>query len=105
MQLNNVNKQQIEKQSWRLFSESIVGLSELHTLDLTSNNLTSLPGNFFEMRSLKKSHGFQNFHKHGLWLHKNPLKIPPKEVWQNEEPQNIFDYMKKLRVRQSTTIH
>ena len=50
------------------------------------------------MRGLKQAHGFQNFHKHGLWLHQNPLKTPPKEVWRTEDPQKIFEYMKRLRV-------
>ena len=79
-------------------SDSIVALAQLHTLDLTANNLAALPANFYEMRGLKQAHGFQNFHKHGLWLHQNPLKTPPKEVWRTEDPQKIFEYMKRLRV-------
>ena len=75
-------------------------MTQLHTLDLTENLLQALPANFYEMKSLVRAHGYQNFHKYGLWLHKNPLQTPPEHVWKTEDTQQIYTYMKKLRVSQ-----
>ena len=80
------------------FSDTIISLKELHTLDLTDNKLSTLPVNFYRMRSLKKAHCYQNFHKYGLWLHLNPLVTPPQEIWKTEDPEKIYTYMKKLQV-------
>lgn len=74
-------------------------LKELHTLDLTDNSLASLPMNFYLMSdSLTTAHRYQKMHKHGLWLHKNPLHTPPQQVWKTDNPHNIYNYMKKLQV-------
>ena len=76
-----------------------MALTKLHTLDLSENLLQTLPSNFYEMQSLVRAHVYQNFHKAGLWLHKNPLSTPPRHIWQTEDPKQIYTYMKKLRVR------
>lgn len=81
-----------------IFVETIVELTELSTLDLTENCLAALPINFYKMKNLRTAHTYLKIHKHGLWLHKNPLKVPPREVWNTEQPESIYSYMKKLQV-------
>ena len=79
-------------------SDSTVNLTDLETLDLTDNQLNSLPVNFYKMTGLKSAHTYQKIHKHGLWLHKNPLTVPPQHIWKTDKPSKIYTYMKKLQV-------
>lgn len=78
--------------------ESLTNLTLLETLDLTGNAIESLPLEFHRM-ALKTAHGYRNYHKYGLWLHGNPLRVPPESVWQKEDPQNIYTYLRKLQIR------
>ena len=81
--------------------DSICDLSELEVLDLTDNKLTSLPINFFRLKKLITAHSYHKLHRHGLWLHKNPLEEPPEQIWKTDDPNEIYNYLKKLQI--STT--
>ena len=39
-----------------------------------------------KMKKLNSAHSYHKFRKHGLWLHKNPLSIPPQSVWKTDDP-------------------
>ena len=83
---------------------TIVALDELETLDLTGNRLEALPSNFYKMKSLTTAHTYRKYYKHGLWLHKNPLTVPPPSVWVTNNPTRIYDYLRKLEIRQTPNL-
>lgn len=83
---------------------SIVELKELETLDLTGNKLEKLPRNFYDMKSLTMAHTYRKYYKHGLWLHKNPLTVPPPSVWTTKNPEKIYYYLRKLEIRQTPNL-
>ena len=73
-------------------------MKQLQTLDVTDNEIKSLPMAMHQLTKLTEAHGFHKLKKNGLWLYKNPLDQPPPEIWRTENPANIFDYLKKLMI-------
>ena len=102
--LKNLKTLTLDRNEIRILPETITKLERLETLDLTSNNLNSLPTNFYQMQKLTSAHMYQKFHKYGLWLHKNPLKTPPPEVWRTDNPQIIYTYLKKLQIKKTENL-
>ena len=102
--LRNLRTLVFNQNNLRNIPETIIELEQLETLDLTENKITSLPLNFYKMKMLKSAHMYQKFHKYGLWLHLNPLTTPPQEVWQTEDPQRIYDYLKRLQIQRTENL-
>jgi len=94
----------LERNSLHSIPSTIVELEKLETLDLTENKIASLPLNFYLMKNLKRAHTYKKFYKYGLWLHLNPITVPPQNVWKTEDPQNIYNYMKRLEIRQTKNL-
>ena len=56
------------------------------------------------MKKLTSAHCYKNFHKYGLWLHLNPLVIPPETVWKTTDPTTIYLYLKKLQIKKTENL-
>lgn len=74
----------------------ICELIQLHTLDLTGNEIHSLPSGLYHLSKLTVAHSYHKLEKCGLWLHKNPIVEPPPEIWRSHKPDHLFEYLKKL---------
>ena len=100
-QLRQLKRFILDENELSMLPTSIVELEELETLDLTANKLEELPRNFYEMKSLTTAHTYHKYYKSGLWLHKNPLTVPPPSVWTTSDPERIYYYLRKLEIRQT----
>lgn len=78
--------------------EEVCDLTQLQTLDLTENEIRSLPLAMHRLTNITEAHSYHKLEKCGLWLYKNPLDQPPPEIWRTEKPDNIFDNLKKLMI-------
>lgn len=78
--------------------DTIVDLEELSTFDLTGNLLKVLPEAMCSMKKLGSAHTYDRLRKHGLWLHKNPLQIPPQTVWKTDDAAKIYDHVRACEV-------
>jgi hypothetical protein len=74
--------------------ECVYDLVELEYFDLSYNKLTQISPKICNLFNLKKAHTYDKLNnKHGLWLIGNPLKIPPKEIWQTQNIRKIYNYL------------
>ena len=74
--------------------ETLFELVELKYLDLSYNKLTQISPKICNLVNLKHAHSYDKLKdKHGLWLIGNPLKIPPKEIWQTQNIKKIYNYL------------
>ena len=74
--------------------ESLFELIELNYLDLSYNKLTQVSPKICNLLNMKKAHSYDKLNnKIGLWLIGNPLKIPPKQIWQTQNIKKIFGYL------------
>jgi Leucine-rich repeat (LRR) protein len=74
--------------------ENVYDLVELEYFDLSYNKLTQISPKICNLFNLKKAHTYDKLNdKHGLWLIGNPLKIPPKEIWQTQNIRKIYNYL------------
>ncbi len=103
-QLKNLKTLILDRNEIQSIPDSLIQLTQLETLDLTGNQIKALPIKLYKMTGLKAAHSYQKFHKYGLWLHKNPLITPPQEVWQTENPEQIYRYLKKLQIKQTENL-
>lgn len=103
-QLSSLRSLLLDKNQIKALPDSIIDLEELETLDLTGNEITTLPVNFYQMKKLKTAHTYCKFRKHGLWLHQNPLTSPPREIWQTDDPDKIYKYLKKLKIMKTENL-
>ena len=69
-------------------------LAELTHLDLSYNKLTHISPKICNLLNIKVAHSYNRLNeKEGLWLMGNPLKIPPKEIWQTQNVRKIYNYL------------
>ena len=94
----------LDKNQLQSLPDSIADLDELETLDLTNNRLRQLPTCMYRMKKIVSAHTFCKLHRYGLWLHKNPLVVPPPQVWQTEDVKMIYDYLRKYEIRQTKNL-
>lgn len=79
--------------------EDISKLTNLKTLDVGENCIRELPLKMSDMTGLTEAHTYHKLHKYGLWVDKNPLQQPPPKIWRTTNTQIIFDYLKRLKIR------
>ena len=106
-QLGNLSKLKtlvLERNQIKEIPETIIKLTELETLDLTSNQISALPICFYKMTSLVKAHTYDKLTKAGLWLHRNPITVPPQDIWKTEDPSKIYTYLKKLEIMRTENL-
>ena len=96
--LKSLKALHIEKNDLNTLPEEICQLENLETLDITENRINSLPIKMHQLKKITVAHCYQKLSKYGLWLYKNPLVQPPPEIWKTEQPEKIFEYLKKLAI-------
>ena len=84
--------------------DEIVHLTNLETLDLTGNKIESLPVTFYKMANLSTMHIYRKFQKHGLWLHRNPMKTPPHHIWKGDEIEKVYTFLRKLQIMRTENL-
>lgn len=103
-ELKRLRKLILDRNQLQCLPESIATLNDLDTLDLTKNRLRELPTCLYQMQSLSALHVYRQLHKHGLWLHQNPLIVPPPQVWQTDDIRAIYDYLRRYEIRQTADL-
>ena len=106
-QIGNLTKLQslvLDRNQISELPENIIQLTALETLDLTANQLTALPICFYRMKSLTRAHTYDKLTKAGLWLHQNPITVPPQEIWKTDDPTKIYKHLKKLEIMQTENL-
>ena len=94
----------LEDNQIALLPGEITKLSHLDTLDMTGNNIEALPVTFYKMKSLKMLHVYCKFQKHGLWLHRNPLKTPPHHIWKGDDIEKVYTFLRKLQIMRTENL-
>ncbi|XP_064635287.1 malignant fibrous histiocytoma-amplified sequence 1 homolog [Lineus longissimus] len=103
-ELKNLRRLFVNQNKIKELPENISNLSLLETFDLTENELKSLPLDMFKMTGLKTAHTYNHYEKSGLWLHKNPLKNPPEQIWKTENPQKIWTHLRRQQIIQTENL-
>ncbi|KAK3102193.1 hypothetical protein FSP39_009514 [Pinctada imbricata] len=78
--------------------DEICELTDIETLNVSDNNIHTLPMKLHQLVHLKDAHVYDRYYKKGLWLFKNPLTQPPKEIWRADKTDAIFKYLKELAI-------
>ncbi|XP_074660755.1 malignant fibrous histiocytoma-amplified sequence 1 homolog [Tubulanus polymorphus] len=96
--LRHLRKLILDRNELRILPDSTCDLANLDTLDLTANQIAELPIDMYKLSSLTTAHCYRKLFKHGLWLHLNPLTLPPEQIWKTDNPKNIYDYLKRWKI-------
>ncbi|XP_064599664.1 malignant fibrous histiocytoma-amplified sequence 1 homolog isoform X2 [Liolophura sinensis] len=102
--LSRLRRFVVDRNDIQFLPEEVCTLRELETLDVTQNCIKQLPISLYNLTNLTVAHCYKGLKKHGLWLYKNPLSQPPEEVWKTDKPQDIFNYLKKLKISQTENL-
>ncbi|KAI3388868.1 hypothetical protein SNEBB_005857 [Seison nebaliae] len=74
-------------------------MNKLDTLILTNNQLEDLPLHFVDLsKTLTHLHSIKFYHQYGLWILHNPLNKIPKFIWQTNDINLIYDFIRKRRI-------
>ena len=88
----------VEKNELVGLPDELCELTDIETLNVSENNIHTLPMKLHQLINLKDAHVYDGYYKHGLWLYKNPLTQPPKEIWRTDNTEVIFKYLKELAI-------